>query len=177
MAGVSRVVLAGGMAAIVVILGLGFVAFRALGPTQVSSTSGAAANCAPAPCVNPGPFEIDVTPGNIARDNSSVATIGLLFRLDVTFRNHSNDTMTANGNHERADLLDFSLLDSSGQERRPDYSGPGCAHWDSYEIPQYQVYGPKAVCFLVGSDFPGPFTLRWNPDLGLLSHPYDVRLP
>ena len=176
MTGAGRVVVAAGLAvALVILFGSGLVAFRALEPTPVSTAGGGAGQgCTPEPCINTGPFEIDV-----ARSSSvpSSAAGGQLLRLDITFHNHSNDAVTANGNHERADLIDFSLLDSSGQEHHPDYTAPGCEHWPSYEIPQFQEFGPKPVCFAVGSPGRGPFTLRWNPDLGLLSHPYDLRLP
>ena len=70
----------------------------------------------------------------------------------------------------------MARLDGAGNEHHPNFSAPGCEHWDSYEIPQNQTYGPKPICFAVGSGVRAPYTLRWNPDLGLFSRTYNLPL-
>lgn len=132
-----------------------------------SADPGATRPCHPRPCANPHDFELYLSrPPAQAGDHQ-------LLRLSARFVNGRNDLTSVNGNKNRADLLDFQLRDGHGTQVRPSFDAPGCQHWDSFEIPYPQGFGPRPICFKVTG--PGPLVLVWGPDLGLLFD--DVRIP
>lgn len=153
------------------VLVVGGVALRSMFASGTAGpgggSPGASGPCSPQPCANPHDFDL-----YLARSPARPGD-GNLLRLAARFVNAHDDATSVNGNKNRADLQDFQLRDNAGNQVKPVFDAPGCEHWDSFEIPYSQAFGPRPVCFRPAG--PAPLTLVWGPDLGLLFD--DVRIP
>ena len=160
------------MGAAAVMVAIGALALRSMfspAPGPAGGSPGASRACQPQPCANPHDFELYLTSQPPQPGDQK------LLRLSARFVNNRNDTTSVNGNKNRADLLDFQLRDGRGAQSRPVFDAPGCAHWDSFEIPYPQAFGPRPICFRVAG--PGPLVVVWGPDLGLLFDDVRIALP
>ncbi|MDQ6746508.1 MAG: hypothetical protein M3010_00165 [Candidatus Dormibacteraeota bacterium] len=137
------------------------------GGASAGTTAGSRRECAPQPCADPHEFELHLTRG-AAHPNDRH-----LLRLEATFRNAHYDSLSMNGNQDRADLADFQLRDGRGTQTKPVFDAPGCEEWAATKMYYRQGFGPRAVCFRV--EGPAPLQVVWGPDLGLLFD--DVRIP
>ena len=99
--------------------------------------------------------------------------------LAVTFTNQS----TA---QQRANPLDFHLIDASGATRPPTFLAPNtsCPRWpmadlypnglgsasprDASATQAGRTFGPQPLCFVAGGSADGSLTLIWDPDVSFL---------
>lgn len=157
----------GGASIVLLVIG-GFAISSMFGATS-GGGPGASRPCNPQPCANPHDFDLYLTRQPAQEGDHQ------LLRLGARFVNAHNDALSANGNHNRADPQDFQIRDGRGTQTRPVYDAPGCARWDSYEIPYPEAFGPKPICFRTAG--PAPLMVVWGPDLGFFFDDVRVNLP
>lgn len=148
-------------AGLVVVLAVGFAAFKSLQAPLPSPPAGnptPAVGCAPAPCANVRGYALWV---------SNIKPEGDLVTLQITFRNSSQAT--------HADPSDLELIDSARHPSHPDFSLPDCTQWSRHEFNNGATYGPLTLCFNVTTTTP-PLVLRWSPDFGLFCCQTDIKL-
>jgi len=146
---------------ILVLAGLGIVAFQAELPGALPATGGSTpttAACSPQPCATVRGYTVWV---------DSLSTSNGMVTMNVSFLNASSAT--------HADPADFELIDATGRSSKPFYDGGACPHWPRTEFANGARRGPFPVCFKpagVGA----PLKLRWTPDVNVLCCETLIRL-
>ncbi|HYM50563.1 MAG TPA: hypothetical protein VET65_08300 [Candidatus Limnocylindrales bacterium] len=111
------------------------------------------------PCADAGGYVMQVR---------RVEVTGGLVRAEVALSVHGRDSM-------HSEPFDFVLVDASHARTRPVFDAPGCPQWPRTPIPNGTSFGPQPLCFRPASTS-APLTLSWEPDLGLFSTAFPVRL-